>query len=310
LAKGTLNFLAGKNWRRRLHNKPAGVGRLVRLLGSLPDAPRSDADLLRMLDGLCGRQGRWEPTQLSASAAWENTGPAVAFFAGCANAGLLADTSRRTRELLAAVGCRLENFPHQDCCGALAAHTGRPGRAADLRRRNMEALAGVTDTDTVVVVEAAGCGHELINYGDDFAARVRDAAVLLAGLDLPPLGEASLKVVYHDPCHARHGQGIHSEPRQLLASIPGLVLVEPAEAEVCCGSGGAWGLRYPEISEDLGLRKASNLAATGADLVVTSNPGCLGQIADALHHVKPGLPILPLTDLLWYAVARGQKKAG
>lgn len=130
LAKGSLDFLVGKNWRRRLHDKPAGAGRLVRLLGSLPDAPRSDADLLRMLDGLCGRQGRGGARQPMAAAALDLKGPAVAFFEGCANAGLLADTSRRTRELLAAAGCRLESFPHQDCCGALAAHTGRPGAPA------------------------------------------------------------------------------------------------------------------------------------------------------------------------------------
>lgn len=307
LVRGALSRLAGRNWRRRLDNKPAGVGRLARLLGSMPAAPRSDSDLLLMLDDLCGRPGKPESHRLPAPT---KSGLAVVFFEGCANAGLLADSSRRARDLLISAGCRLAKIPHQDCCGALATHTGRPGRAADLRRRNRKALAGVSDTKAAVVVEAAGCGHELKNYGGDFADRVSDLAVLLADLDLPPLGGTPLKVTYHDPCHARHAQGIFDEPRRLLNSIPGLTLVEAEESEVCCGSGGAWGLRYPEISADLALRKASCLAATGADLVVTSNPGCLGQIADGLRLVRPGLPILPLTDLLWYAVVRGQKKAG
>jgi len=210
-------------------------------------------------------------------------------------------TSRRLRDLLSASGCRLEEPVDQDCCGALASHTGRPGRAADLRRRNRDVFAGALNEGTVIVAEAAGCSHELKEYGDDFRTGVVDAAVLLAGLDLPPLGSVPLKVAYHDPCHARHGQGIVDEPRMLLAAIPGLEIVEPTEPEVCCGSGGAWGLRYPELSDELGRRKAADLAATGADLVVTSNPGCQGQIADGLQVIAPDLPILPLTDLLWYA---------
>lgn len=303
-----MTFLAGSNWRRRLDKGPAGIGRLARLVGSLPHAPASDVSLIRMLDGLCG--GRTDPSDLNLSPAvdGENPGPAVAFFEGCANAGMLGGSSRRTRDLLAAAGCKMEMVRTQDCCGALAAHTGRPGRAADLRRRNREAFARTADPEALVVVEAAGCGHELKNYGGDFSTRVTDTVVLLAGLNLPPLAETPLKVVYHDPCHARHAQSIIDEPRKLLKAIPGVTLVEPAEAEVCCGSGGAWALRYPDISEELGRRKAENLAATGANLVITSNPGCLGQIADALSLVKPGLSILPLSDLLWYAAVRGQKK--
>jgi glycolate oxidase iron-sulfur subunit len=309
LARGLLTVVAGRTWRRRLAGSPAGTGRLVRLLGSLPTSPRSDAALVAMLDGLCGQDtGRVDGKRQAAEfGAAENRspGPRVAFFRGCANAGLLPGSSRRLRDLLSAAGCLLEESGSQDCCGALASHTGRLGRAADLRRRNQEAFAGTLAAGTVIVVEAAGCGLELKEYGEEFLAGVTDSVVLLAGLDLPAMGRVPLKVAYHDPCHARHGQGIVEEPRKLLASIPGLEIVEPTEPEVCCGSGGAWGLRYPEISESLGRRKAADLAATGADLVVTSNPGCLGQIADGLRMIAPDLPILPLTDLLWYAARSG-----
>jgi len=305
LVRGVLTVAAGKTWRWRLDRGPAGTGRLVRLLGSMPTSPRSDSELVKMLDGLCGLEKQQGSGSLHGVALEvpdnHPVGPRVAFFRGCANAGLLPGTSRRLRDLLAASGCRLEEPGSQDCCGALATHTGRPGRSADLRRRNRDAFAGALEEGTVIVAEAAGCGHELQGYGDDFGTGVVDAAVLLAGLDLPPLGSVPLKVAYHDPCHARHGQGIVDEPRTLLAAIDGLVIVEPTEPEVCCGSGGAWGLRYPELSDELGRRKAADLAATGADLVVTSNPGCLGQIADGLQMVAPDLPILPLTDLLWYA---------
>ena len=301
LARAVLARVAGRNWRRRLEGRSAGLGRLARLVGSVPSSPASDAALLKMLDELCGVEAA---PALEPLAVETPTGPIVAWFSGCANAGLLSATSRRARVLLKAAGCRLVDVPGQDCCGALAAHTGRPGRAADLRRRNEEAIGRAVPEDAVVAVEAAGCGHELKNQVGGLADRVKDVAVLLAGLPLPAMGDTPLKVVYHDPCHARHGQGIIAEPRRLLAGIPGLTILEPADKEVCCGSGGAWGLRYPEISAQLARRKAANLAATGADLVVTSNPGCLGQIADALLLVAPDLPILPLTDLLWYAARR------
>ena len=305
LVQGVLTVVLGRTWRQKLDRGPAGAGRLVRLLGSLPRAPRSDEELVRMLDGLCGLETQPGPgspysTGLIAPGS-DPKGPRVAFFRGCANSGLLPGTSRRLRDLLSASGCRLEEPVAQDCCGALALHTGRPGRAADLRRRNRDAFDQALNDGTAIVAEAAGCGHELKEYGDDFRTGVVDAAVFLAGLDLPPPGSVPLKVAYHDPCHARHGQGIVDEPRKLLKAIPNLEIVEPTEPEVCCGSGGAWGLRYPELSDELGRRKAADLAATGADLVVTSNPGCLGQIADGLHLVAPDLPILPLTDLLWYA---------
>ena len=307
LARGLLTAVAGKAWRRRLAAAPVGAGRLVRLLGSMPTSPRTDMGLLQMLDRLCGRE-----TGMKGRPLWEvpvsapgNSGPSVAFFRGCANEALMPGTSRRFRDLMAWAGCRVVEPLAQDCCGALASHTGRPGRAADLRARNRDAFSGALEEGALIVAEAAGCGHELKNYSEVFDDKVIDAVVLLSGLDLPPLGRVPLRVVYHDPCHARHGQGIIAEPRRLLAAIPGLELVEPEEPEVCCGSGGAWGLRYPEISEDLGRRKAGNLIATGADLVVTSNPGCLGQIADALLLDAPGLPVIPLTDLMWYAVQRG-----
>lgn len=228
------------------------------------------------------------------------------FFLGCASANLLPGTSVRLRELLAACGCRVVIPGGQDCCGALAAHTGRLDRAAGLARRNSETLSAALREDTLIVVEAAGCSLELAQLGGPLAGRVIDAGVLLDRLPLPRLGPVPLKVVCHDPCHARHGQGIWREPRSLLRRIPGLQLVEPDEAEVCCGGGGAWGLTHAEVSSDLGRRKAANLVASGADLVVTGNPGCLGQIGDALRLLTPQVPILPLTDLVWYAWQRGQ----
>ena len=289
-ARATLTLVLGRSWRRRLARLPA-----ARLLGTVPQAPRRDAALVAELDRLSGLSGRWLRPAPAAAA-----DRPLLFFRGCANGGLLPDTSRRVLDLCRAAGFAVTVPAGQDCCGALAAHDRRPGRAAHLARRNREAFAA----STPILAEAAGCALELAGYGEDWPRRVTDLSQLLQAAPLPPLAALDLKVAVHDPCHARHGRGIVAEPRALLRRIPGVTLVEAEEAEVCCGSGGAWGLRHPELSQDLGRRKARLLAATGADLVVTANPGCLGQIADGLACEAPDLPILPLSDLLWYAAAR------
>lgn len=290
-AQDVARGLAGAAWRDRLPWRA-----VTRALGTVPRGPGRDRSLVEHLDRLTGLGGPWGPPPPAPDPA---AGP-LAFFTGCANLGLLPDSSRRLRQFLRAAGFDLTVPGGQDCCGALAAHTGRPGRAARLRRCNREAFAGASR----LVAEAAGCGLELGRGPDGPASEVLDAVVVLAGATLPSLARLDLAVAVHDPCHARHGQGIVAEPRSLLEQVPGLRVLEPDEAEVCCGSGGVWGLRYPELAEELGRRKARLLAATGADLVVTSNPGCLGQIADGLAREGCATPILPLTDLLWYAAVR------
>lgn len=292
VGRAVAGALAGRRWRRRLDGWP-----LVRLLGTVPSAPAADAALVAQLDRLSGCGGSWRrpaPAPVRGE---------LAFFRGCANRGLLPDTSRRLLDLCAAAGFATVAPAGQDCCGALAAHGGRPGRTAWLHRRNRAAFAALPAA-VPVLAEAAGCALELAGLDAAWAARVVDPTQLLATAPLPPLARLPLRVAVHDPCHARHGRGVVAPPRELLRRIPGLTVVEPDEAEVCCGSGGAWGLRHPDLAAELGLRKARVLAATGADLVVTTNPGCLGQIADGLALGAPDLPILPLTDLLWYAAAR------
>lgn len=294
--RAVLGGALGTAWRRKLETAGGWRARWGGLLGALPQGPGKDGALRRLLDGMLQQESiLQDPSPVPRDAGRE-----LLLFRGCANEGLLPESSHRLQALLEAAGCRVATGPGQECCGALAAHTGRPGRAAALRRRNREALAA--DDNRPLVVEAAGCGHHLHQAAGGGFANAVDATVLLDGLAWPPLREVNLKVVYHDPCHARHGQGIVDEPRRLLDRIPGLERREPQEPEMCCGSGGAWGTEHPVLSRRLARRKARHLVDTGADLVVTSNPGCLGQIADGLALEAPHLPILPLTDLLWYAV--------
>lgn len=305
IARRFLEGSVGPDWRRRAEAAGGLRADVARMLGTLPATVESDADLLAHIERREAKGDGPVRSDHAARPAETVSGPLpdVAFFRGCANDALLAPTSRRLLEVLAAIGCRVRVPGGQECCGALASHTGSPQRAERLREGNLRAFEDLGARERILI-EAAGCGMEWKSRYPGLTDRVADAVCLLAVLPAPALGAVPLRVAVHDPCHARHGQGIHAEPRRLLRRIPGLDVAEPAESEVCCGSGGAWGLRYPELSAELGRRKAARLAETGADVVVTSNPGCLGQIADGLALEAPELLILPLTDLYWVSMRR------
>lgn len=302
--RGAFRLALGVNWRVRV-DRVAVLGRLARLVGTVPRAPGDDRRLLRLLDGLAGGPAT-APGRLGVA-----TGPRekLVWFRGCADEGLLPGSARRLRELLAWAGADLVTQAPTVCCGALADHGGCTERAAGLRARNLAAWGDGAGA-AAIVTAAAGCGVAIGGYGQELPAPQIDAIAWLARHARPAFGPVPLRVALHDPCHARHGQGLVDEPRNLLRSVPGLTLLEPEEPEVCCGSGGLWSLAHPPLAAAVGRRKAELLAATGADLVVTSNPGCLGQIADGLA-CRPGpVPmVLPLGDLLWYAALRAPRPA-
>lgn len=303
--RALLAIALGPRWRARAARLPV-AGRLARLAGTVPRAPRDDRRLVKLLDSLSGGASGGSALRTLLVPATTGARETLLWFHGCADEGLLPGSARRLRELLAWAGADLVTGAPTGCCGALAGHGGRPARAAALRSRNLAAW-GDGSGATGIVTAAAGCGTAIREYGSRLPAPQIDAIAWLARRGRPAFGPVPLRVALHDPCHARHGQGLVREPRELLRSVPGLVLLEPAEPEVCCGSGGLWSLSHPGLAEAAGRRKAAHLAATGADLVVTTNPGCLGQIADALAMLPGPRPmILPLGDLLWYAALRGQ----
>ena len=92
-----------------------------------------------------------------------------------------------------------------------------------------------------------------------------------------------MTIAYHDACHLAHAQGVRAEPRRLLEAIPGLSLKEIAEPELCCGSAGIYNIVNPVPARELGDRKAANIVATGARVLVTANPGCLMQVTSAIQ---------------------------
>ena len=145
--------------------------------------------------------------------------------------------------------------------------------------------------------------------GKAFSAKVRDISEVLADAledSRAPRHRVEASVVYHDACHLGHAQKIREQPREVLRSIPGVELAELPEAEICCGSAGIYNMLQPEAAGDLGRRKADNIRGTGADLLVTANPGCLLQIRKYLEGELPMLHPVQLLD----ASIRGVRPPG
>lgn len=234
----------------------------------------------------------------------------VGMLTGCVQSAFFPDVNGATARVLCAEGCDVVIPRGQGCCGALSVHSGREEQAQRFARE----LIGVFEKSNVdyLVVNAAGCGSSLKEYAellrDDpayasraaaLAAKVRDLAEILAELGpVAPRGELNLTVAYHDACHLAHAQGVRAQPRQLLGSVPGLQLREIADPDICCGSAGVWNVLNPGPAQQLGDRKAENILATQADLLVTANPGCLMQVAAALGRAGNSLPMAHTAQVL------------
>jgi glycolate oxidase iron-sulfur subunit len=134
-----------------------------------------------------------------------------------------------------------------------------------------------------------------------WSAKVRDVNEFLDQLGLvPPEGEIRAIATYHDACHLLHAQKIHDAPRRLLAKVPGLVLRDLPESELCCGAAGTYNLTQPEMSARLSRRKMDNIKTTGARVAITSNAGCALQIAREAREQDLQLSVFhPMEILDW-----------
>jgi glycolate dehydrogenase iron-sulfur subunit len=236
---------------------------------------------------------------------------------GCVMGSVFGDTNAATARVLARNGVEVVATDGQTCCGALHAHAGERELARDLARRNIAAFERV-DADAVIV-NAAGCGAAMKEYGwllkDDpawsarasaFAAKVRDATEYLGDLGMTERpGPLQGRVTWDDPCHLLHGQKIGKQPRALLAAIPGLQVVPLEEADWCCGSAGTYNVTQPDLARSILERKVANILRTGADTVVTANPGCLMQIQSGLRQAGSNVRVVHLLDLLDQAYRTG-----
>jgi glycolate oxidase iron-sulfur subunit len=234
----------------------------------------------------------------------------VAMLTGCVQSVVFGAHNRATARVLARNGWDVVAPVTQGCCGALNAHGGDHARALDMARRTI-ATFEATEAEAVVV-NTSGCGAHMKGYGlllaDDpawadrarrFAARVQDVSEFLARAPLRgPLRSVPMTVTYHDPCHVVHGQKIRTAPRQLLAQIPELKVVALPEADWCCGSAGIYNLTQPEMATRLLERKVKHVRSTGAQAVVTANPGCILQIQAGLRGGGSRVDVLHLVEIL------------
>jgi len=220
------------------------------------------------------------------------------------------DVNAATVRVLAAEGCDVIVPRSQGCCGALPGHGGREEQALDFAKRTIETFeqAGVD----YVVVNAAGCGSNIKEYGhqlrdepewaeraEALAKRSRDISEFI--VEMGAVAERHplpMTVAYQDACHLAHAQGIREEPRKLLRGIPGIELKQLTEAELCCGSAGTYNMLQPEPARELGERKAAAVLATGADLMVTANPGCWMQVATTLARMGKRMPVAHTVQVL------------
>lgn len=251
-----------------------------------------------------------EPDDVATEGRGSSPRGTVAVHPGCVQRVLLPEVNADTLHVLAYNAWRVIVPKGFRCCGALHAHQGRSGHARELAKANILAFE---DSGAVrLISNAAGCGAFMEEYGDllseepewaDRAARfsgaVRDVTEQLVQEGVRrPRRPFNLSVTYDDPCHLIHGQRVAEAPRMLLGAIPGLELAPLAESTRCCGSAGIYNLTHPEASGRLLRRKVKAIRETGAEMVVTGNPGCLFQIRAGLRAADSPVRVLHPISLL------------
>ncbi|MDC0295679.1 glycolate oxidase subunit GlcF [bacterium] len=287
----------------------AKTGRLAKVFASvLPGSMRVMLDLL--------------PDQLPPRQSWKERYPAqgkqrarVALLTGCAQSVLDPDINTATIEVLTRCGVEVIVPPKQGCCGALSWHVGNLHQAQHFARQNLSAFPSGLDA---IVTNAAGCGSGMDEYPlilkgtkDEakavaFSQQVCDVSLFLNRLgDLPEVPDSGTKkrVAYHDACHLANAQGVREEPRALLRMIPGVTVMEIADAHLCCGSAGTYNIDQPAIADDLGKSKIESVLATQPDLIATGNIGCMTQLGNHLSKAGEKVPVKHTMQVLRDAFA-------
>jgi len=276
-------------WWRRLGYRALGRHRLL-LAGSTALAVAQRARLVPKRLGLPALPVRRQPLRASGSDVW--------LFTGCVMDAWMRPTHAAVQRVLEATGAGVA-FPGSggDCCGALHTHAGLTEEARALATRVMGSMPG----DAPIVVDSAGCGAGLKDYGhllgtpeaEVFSGRVFDVHEWLATrVDrLPPaVRRLPYAVAVQDPCHLRHVQKAHQHVRTVLA--PYADLRELDDDGLCCGAGGAYATLHPDMAADIRARKLAAIARTGAPVVASANPGCAMHLAAAGLTVKHPLELV------------------
>ena len=283
------------------------------LMTTAPDGESGRAgerETKRQRDKGTRRQG--EPAIRNPQSAIRNP-RSVSVFTGCVMEGLFKHVNDATKRVLAANGCELDEVGAQVCCGALHAHAGDMETARELARRNIDAFERflATNGSATIIINAAGCGALLKEYGDllkddpryadraeRFSAGVRDVTEFLASGDIRRGAEINRRVTYDAPCHLYHAQRVTAAPQRVLTSIPGLEYRQMEGMQDCCGGAGVYNLSEPEMSESLLADKIGKAQATEAEVLVTANPGCHMQLGAGARMFNADCRVAHVVELL------------
>lgn len=221
----------------------------------------------------------------------------VGFFLGCSTNLIYTDIGKAVIHILNGEGIEVVIPRDQGCCGVPVYTAGDRQTGAELALTNIRAFEKYK-LDAIVTACAA-CGAALkrdyktiLGFRKNaLGARVYDLNEFLSefsDLEYQAAGPSHVTVTYHDPCHLNRAQGITDAPRHILRAIPNVTFVEMEEADRCCGGGGMFSFTHYDIAKEIGKKKVTYIAATGADLVATSCPSCMMQLEDMLR--RYGLP--------------------
>ena len=240
-------------------------------------------------------------------------GATVAFFPGCLTDRVLPEMGEAVVQVLEACGCRVVFPSRQHCCGLVAANMGDRARARAMARQTIEVLEETAAE--WVVTHSTSCLAAVVqdyqhlfraepDWGERAAEQAKRMIDLITFLDRvavlgsPQWSRPGPRVTYHDACQSANALGIRAAPRRLLTEVLGCELVEMRESSVCCGFGGSFSLDYPRLSSIILGRKLDNALATGAELIVADNPGCLLQIRGGLHARGSAVRALHVAELI------------
>jgi glycolate oxidase iron-sulfur subunit len=239
----------------------------------------------------------------------------VGYFLGCVMNVVFADASRATVRLLEHYNCEVITPNDQMCCGAPQDDQGLKDVMRRMAKKNIEAFEQLGDLD-VIVADCAACSGFLKEYRhvfrDDpawaeranrFAGNVRDITEWLdqiVPVELPAKASIPKSITYHEPCHLANVQGVRRQPRALLARLQhkGSEMRELNDPIRCCGSAGIYNLTHPGMSKELLDRKMDDIQATGAEVVVSANPGCLLQLEWGAKRTGSNVQVKHITQIL------------
>ena len=236
--------------------------------------------------------------------------PRVGLFVTCLVDLLRPSVGFASVKLLRAAGCEVDVPTLQTCCGQPAYNSGDKATAAQIARQTIAAF----ETHDYVVAPSGSCAGMLKKHypgllasdaawkarAAAFAAKVHELVSFL--VDVRGLtsvdAELEARVAYHDSCSGLRELGVKGQPRQLLRSVRGLHLVDMSDAEVCCGFGGTFAVKYPDISNAIVERKTDNVAASGADLLLAGDLGCLMNMAGKLSRQGRAIAVRHVAEVL------------